>query len=75
MSEVIHLRYDIPGVGRRGEKVVIMPEHPDPAFRLSKVVPLPPSILPALREHTPDPKKRKKRKKRGTVGHLQLLED
>ena len=72
-SEVITLRYDIPGVGLRGDKVVIMPDHPDSAFRLTRVVPLPPSVLPALLAHSPTAKIRKK--KRGRVGHLQLMED
>ena len=72
-SEVITLRYDIPGVGLRGDKVVIMPAHPDPAFRLTRVAPLPPSVLPALRAHSPAAKKKPRRSK--AKGHLTLMMD
>ena len=49
--EVIHLPFDIPGVGKRGDCIVSDPVHPDPRFRLSRVEPLDEALLLVIKAH------------------------
>ena len=45
MAEVIHLPFDIPGVGRRGDYIFYDPEHPSPGFRLTRLQSLSTELL------------------------------
>ena len=49
-AEIIRLPVGIPGVGRKGDRIVHDPGHPNPHFRLSRVGPLDPDLLPAIKE-------------------------
>ena len=50
-AEVIHLKSDIAGVGRAGDTIVHNPDHPNPALRLCRVIPLDADLLSAVKEH------------------------
>ena len=50
MAEIIRLPFGIPGVGRKGDRIISDPEHPDPDFRLAIFSTLDPSLLLAIKE-------------------------
>lgn len=46
MAEVIRLRFDMPGIGNKGDYIVSDPDHPNPKLTLCRLVPLDPSVFP-----------------------------
>ena len=50
MAEIIHLPFGIPGVGRKGDRIVSNPDDDRPEYRLLRLGSLNPSLLPMIKE-------------------------
>ncbi len=50
MAEIIRLPFGIPGVGRKGDRIVSNPDDERPEYRLLRLGSLNPSLLPMIKE-------------------------
>ncbi len=49
-AEVIHLKSDVVGAGQAGDVIIHNPDHPNPALRLCRVVPIDAGLLSVIKE-------------------------
>ena len=50
MAEIIRLPFGIPGVGRKGDRIVSNPDDERPEYRLLRLGSLDPNLLPMIKE-------------------------